>query len=116
MIILTFSCDIPDEDFEDCDVSPCPTTVPCPDDIEDTSDNYGRLDDTAVSPIEETEEETMAIGTLVKLNSNGPLMTIIAKADLEPVESWLCGWFDEKRELQKSNFPEDALTVTGPCD
>ncbi|MFW2349899.1 YodC family protein [Qipengyuania sp.] len=54
----------------------------------------------------------MVSGDLVQLKSGGPVMTV-AWINREDVG---CTWFDEKNELQNSNFRAPQLKVVDDTD
>ena len=58
-------------------------------------------------------------GTVVKLNSGGPAMTVQSidtYEALDGAEGALCIWFDTQGDSQERVFPVSALKLTEPDD
>lgn len=52
-------------------------------------------------------------GDVVELTTGGPEM-VAAHQSTNPVEHWLCVWFDDEKHLHQAEIPEVALRKVSP--
>lgn len=57
--------------------------------------------------------QAFAPGTVVRLKSGGPKMTVVdhGKYNYNSYESYKCKWFDEKNKLTEDTFREEELEL-----